>query len=189
MFLSLLCSASVRQPSHEKEVPVLATDSPEKDLHGTGHPRSVHRWYRTRPASTRFSWGIPHFYQEGIRVEKTAASATNGPDMSVAGNSSASSQDDSAGPSAPTTSQPSSQVQHTPPDQMIGNLGIIIDEAPRVPRQPRGRDPPDLQTWSLSKLRYWREWWRNSERVKPSQLHLWTTQQNLLRILPSIGKG
>lgn len=34
-------------------------------------------------------------------------------------------------------------VYQTPPDQLMGNL--ILYEAPREPRQPRERDPPDLQ--------------------------------------------
>lgn len=42
---------------------------------------------------------------------------------------------DSPGPQPP--------VHQTPPDQPMGNL--ILDEAPREPRQPRKRDPPDLQ--------------------------------------------
>lgn len=41
---------------------------------------------------------------------------------------------DSSGPQAP--------IHQTPPDQLLGNL--VIDEAPREPRQPRERDPPDL---------------------------------------------
>lgn len=69
--------------------------------------------------------------------------------------SSDSSQDTAAGTSAPAgpffmdSTNPS---QQTPPEQMIGGLGILheaprvpIDEAPRLPRQPRERDPPDLQ--------------------------------------------
>lgn len=63
----------------------------------------------------------------------------------MAGNSSASSHDDSAGPSIQAISQTSGPSLQTPPDQMIGSLGIVINEAPREPRQPRERDPPDLQ--------------------------------------------
>lgn len=40
------------------------------------------------------------------------------------------------GPSAPP-------VHRTPQDQLLNNL--IIDEAPRAPREPRERDPPNLQ--------------------------------------------
>lgn len=61
----------------------------------------------------------------------------------MAGTSSTPSQDDSAGSSGPSISQAPLHNQHTPPDQMIGSL--VIDEAPREPRQPRKRDPPDFQ--------------------------------------------
>lgn len=59
------------------------------------------------------------------------------------GTTSTPSQDDSAGSSGPSISQAPLHNQHIPPDQMIGNL--VIDEAPREPRQPRKRDPPDFQ--------------------------------------------
>lgn len=62
-------------------------------------------------------------------------------------NSSDSSQDTAAGssaPAAPLFIDSTDQLQQTPPDQRIGDLGIL-NEAPRLPRQPRERDPPDLQ--------------------------------------------
>lgn len=43
---------------------------------------------------------------------------------------------DSSGPAAPPD-------HRTPPDQILNNL--IIDEAPRAPREPRERDPPGQQ--------------------------------------------
>lgn len=46
-----------------------------------------------------------------------------------------SSSTDSSDPTAPA-------VHRTPPDQILDN--IIIDEAPRAPREPQERDPPDL---------------------------------------------
>lgn len=61
----------------------------------------------------------------------------------MAGASTTSSQEDSAISSGPTLSQAAGHIQQTRPDQMIGNLNI--DEAPSEPRQPRERDPPDLQ--------------------------------------------
>lgn len=62
----------------------------------------------------------------------------------MVGTSSTPSQEDSASSSAPTISQAAGHDQRNPPVQMIGNLHHI-DEAPREPRQPRERDPPDLQ--------------------------------------------
>lgn len=61
----------------------------------------------------------------------------------MAGTSSTPSQDDSAGSLGPSISQAPLHNQHTPPDQMIGNL--VIDEASRELRQPRKRDPQNFQ--------------------------------------------
>lgn len=61
----------------------------------------------------------------------------------MAGTSSTPSQDDSAGSSGPSISQAPLHNQHKPPDQMVGSL--VIDEAPREPRQPKKRNPSDFQ--------------------------------------------
>lgn len=45
--------------------------------------------------------------------------------------------------SSSSSSGPAPPDHRTPPEQIINN--VTIDEAPRAPRQPQERDPPDLQ--------------------------------------------
>lgn len=139
-FKSAVCCSVflVRHSSHETAVSLVAPIE-QTCVCGTRHPRpftsdlardQLHRDFPgASPASTRKSAVLRKqlFHHSSMVLTRTMAGTSSNLDNSSS---------ESSGPSAPP-------VHRTPPDQLLNNL--IIDEAPRSPREPRERDPPDLQ--------------------------------------------
>lgn len=136
-FKSAVCCSVflVRYSLHETAV-TLVTPIEQTCVCGTGHPRpftsdlAIDQLHRDFPgASGRKSAVLRKqlFHHSSMVLTRTMAGTSSNLDNSSS---------ESSGPSAPP-------IHRTPPDQLLNNL--IIHEAPRAPREPRERDPPDLQ--------------------------------------------